>query len=71
MKVTEESKVNLGCLHIFLAGYAKIKIWQLFTGILKAEFPGNRPYMGSQIHIYQSYSPKFSGKWEYGFDHQI
>lgn len=62
VQVREESKVNLGCLHMSLAGDAKIQTWWFFTGILKAEFPRNKPYMGSQIHIYQLYSPNFSGK---------
>lgn len=62
VKVTKERKSNLECLHMFLTGDAKIQIWRLFTSFLKVEFPGNKPYLGSQINIYQLYLPKFSGK---------
>lgn len=34
VKVKEESKVNLKCLHMFLTGDAKIQIWRLLTHIL-------------------------------------
>lgn len=62
VKVTEEGKVNVEYLHMFLAGDAKIQIWRIFTTFLKAEFPGHKLYLGYQACIYQLYSPKFSGK---------
>lgn len=70
-KLRRGTKLTPSVCTWLLARDAKVQDLGFFITFWRVQFLENKSYLGSQIPIYQIFSPKFSGRWEYGFYHQI